>query len=110
MTIDFKDLEIIKEMHNDIKLIKNSFSNRQNKKWLSTKELSEYLDYSQDRIHKLKGVEFFQDVHYYKRSGKLLFDKNKIDDWVLGVEVYEAGSQINVEEKVKQLVDDLLVS
>ena len=83
MTRNFKNLELIKEIFIDIKSIKKSLENRVEKKWLSTKELAEYLDYSQDRLHKLKGDEFIEGIHYYKRKGKLLFDKSKIDDWVV---------------------------
>ena len=82
MTKNFKYIEILQIICKDVKLIKKSFENRVEKKWLSTKELAEYLDYSQDRLHKLKGDEFIEGVHYYKRKGKLLFDKNKIDNWV----------------------------
>lgn len=82
MTANFKDLELIKKISNDIKIIKKSFENRVEKKCLSTKELAKYLDNSQDRLHKLKGDEFILGIHFHKRKGKLLFDKNKIDNWV----------------------------
>lgn len=84
MTETFKDLEILQEMFKEIKMIKKAFENRVEKKWFTIKELAEYLDYSQDRLHKLKGDEFIEGIHYYKRKGKLLFDKYKVDEWVVG--------------------------
>jgi len=108
MTINFEHLELLKEMFDDIKTIKKLFENRIEKRWLSTKEVAEYLDYSQDRIHKLKGEAFIEGIHFHKRSGKLLFDKAKIDDWVLGIETYDLNGGFNVEEKVNDLLKDLL--
>ena len=107
MTIDFKDLELLKEMFDDIKIIKKSFENRIEKRWLSTKEVAEYLDYSQDRIHKLKGEEFIENIHYFKRSGKLLFDKTKIDDWVLGIETHDLNGGFNVKDIVNEMLQGL---
>ena len=46
MTNNFKNLELIKEILIDVKSIKKSFENRVEKRWLSTRELAEYLDYS----------------------------------------------------------------
>lgn len=86
MTVDFNYLELLPVVVKKLEELTKTFENRVEKKWLSTKELAIYLDYSQDRIHKLKGEEFFENIHYHKRSGKLLFDKDKIDKWVLGLE------------------------
>lgn len=110
MTIDFKDLGLIKEIHAEIQLMKKTFENRVEKRWLSVKELAEYLDYSTDRIHKLKGEEFFEGFHYHKRSGKLLFDKQKVDDWVIGIDSYNPNANVNVENTVNNILDDLLDS
>ena len=110
MTIDFKDLELIKEIYNDIKLIKKTFENRIEKRWLSTKETAQYLDYSEDRIHHLKGDAFIEGIHYHKRSGKLLFDKQKIDDWVIGIETHDLVNQLDVQGTVNNILDGLLVS
>ena len=33
-------------------------------------------------FNKLKNIQFFENKHYYKRLGKLLFDKLELDNWV----------------------------
>lgn len=109
MTVDFKNLEKIDEILAGVnKLLENQSKNME-KKWLSTRELAEYLDYSEDRIHKIKSFEFIEGIHYHKRSGKLLFDKNKIDHWVMGIETYDL-QPINIENAVNNIFGDLLCS
>ena len=108
MTVDFNYLELIPVLMEEVIGLKKTFENRVEKKWLSTKELAIYLDYSQDRIHKLKGEAFFENIHYHKRSGKLLFDKDKIDKWVLGLETHNLTNKVNVEDKVNGLLEGLV--
>ena len=52
------------------------------KRWLNIAETSHYLGYSKDHIHKLKNDSFILGKHYHKKSGKLLFDKAELDNWV----------------------------
>ena len=52
------------------------------KRWLNIAETSLYLGYSKDHIHKLKNDSFILGTHYHKKSGKLLFDKLELDNWV----------------------------
>jgi|GEM_PF-610907 len=107
MTVDFKYLELIKDVNEKVDFLIKSFESRNEKRWLSTKELSNYLDYSEDRIHKLKGVEFMEGVHYHKTAGKLLFDITKIDNWVMGITTEQS---INTENYINELFDDILTS
>lgn len=52
------------------------------KKWLNIAETASYLGYSKEYIHKLKESSLFLNKHYYKKKGKLLFDKDELDLWV----------------------------
>ena len=52
------------------------------KRWLNIAETSHYLGYSKDHIHKLKNDSFILGKHYHKKSGRLLFDKCELDNWV----------------------------
>jgi len=52
------------------------------KRWLNINEASHYLGYSKDHIHKLKNDSFILGKHYHKKSGRLLFDKIELDNWV----------------------------
>lgn len=108
MTVNFEYLNQIGDISKKLDLLIKSFENRTNKRWLSTKELSIYLDYSQDRIHKLKGTEFVEGVHFHKTSGKLLFDIEQIDNWVMGIKIDQESDTINVEDKVNEILDDVL--
>lgn len=100
MDVKFENLNKI----DDLIMLFNKMSENQGtkKRWLSVRELAIYLDYSSDRIHKLKGSEFIDGVHYHKRSGKLLFDKFKVDEWVLGI------SDSRIENDVRNTVTHIL--
>lgn len=47
---------------------------------LNIKQLSEYLNYSEPAIYKMVA---HAEIPYYKLSGKLLFKRTEIDDWLL---------------------------
>jgi len=110
MDFDFKDIGLLKEMFKDIKVLLQASENKVEKRWLSTRELATYLDYSIDRIHKLKGVSFLEGIHYHKSAGKLLFDKVKIDNWVMGFDTSSNEAVVDVHETVNNLLENLLVS
>ena len=71
------------------------------KRWLNTKELADYIGYSIESVNKMvKEQVFMQDIHYYKPSKRLLFDKAEIDNWVVGLK----------SEKNSKRTDDILQS
>lgn len=85
MNNPFEEIEkSLSDLSNNILLLTTEIKSE--KRWLNIKEVANYLGYSTHQIHKLKGEEFVLEVHYYKRSGKLLFDKYMIDKWVLGID------------------------
>lgn len=47
---------------------------------LTIKQLSKYLNYSEAAIYRMVN---HSEIPYYKISGKLLFKKSEIDDWLL---------------------------
>ncbi len=71
------------------------------KRWLNVKETAHYLGYSKEYIHKLKTTSFILDQHYYKKHGKLLFDKYELDNWVT------TSNNINKID-VKAIIDSVL--
>lgn len=96
MNINLEALEQIPQLVALVEeLIKLQKEGVAEKKWLSSNELATYLGYSADKIHKLKRSEWIENVHYYKPTGKLLFDKNKVDEWVIG------GCDVSVGEIVE---------
>lgn len=65
-----------------VKELKIMLNNTTSKKWLTVNELSEYIGYSKDAIYKMIGNQFIENYHVYKQSGKLLFETEKIDQWI----------------------------
>ena len=110
MIEELKKICQAEQILNEIQSLKGLVLEHKGKRWLSTKELSQYLDYSQDRIHKLKGSEFIEGIHYYKRSGKLLFDRYQIDNWVQGIETHNLAYSFNVEESINNIIENLKAS
>lgn len=105
MMIEMENINLIKEMAKDIELIKKSLTNQTAKRWLSVKELALYLGYSKDHIYTLKENTFLENIHFYKKTGKILFDRVAIDSWVL-----EGFSTNDINKSRRQIVDNILSS
>jgi excisionase family DNA binding protein len=105
MNIEFENLNLIKQLVNDMQLLKHSLINSNDKRWMSVKEIAQYLSYSKDRIYKLKDITFIEGIHFYKKSGKILFDRVAIDEWVISK---EKTNEINQSQR--QVVDNILSS
>lgn len=81
MNIPFENLAKIDTI---IELLKQLPSKQFEKRWLSTLELAEYTGYSTDSINKfVTNDELLLGTHFYQKSKKRLFDKNKIDEWII---------------------------
>jgi hypothetical protein len=74
-----------------------------NKRWLNISEASTYLGYSKDHIHKLKNDSFILGTHYHKKSGKLLFDKIELDNWV----TFDINT-VDARDIAKKVLKDLI--
>ena len=88
MKIDFEALEQIPKLLEIMVQVKDSIANSNTeKRWLNTNELAEYTGYKLETIKsKIKKGDFILGLHYYKREGKLLFDKTQVDNWVMGID------------------------
>ena len=64
MPIDMENINLIKNMAQDIEVIKKALSSQIAKRWLNTKEVAEYLGYSKNRIYKLKEEVFLENIHF----------------------------------------------
>ncbi|EDZ61311.1 hypothetical protein SMGD1_2537 [Sulfurimonas gotlandica GD1] len=105
MNVEFENLNLIKQMAYDMQLLKKLLQDSSSKRWLSVKELAIYLSYSKDRIYKIKDTIFIEGIHFYKKSGKILFDRVAIDEWVISK---EKTNEINQSQR--QVVDNILSS
>ena len=99
MNINFENLEKIDEILN---LLLEQKQTSSIKRWLNITETAHYLGYSKEYIHKLKDSSFFINKHYYKKSGKLLFDKNELDIWVTST-----NNTLNPKDIAKEVLKDL---
>lgn len=102
--IDMENINLIKQMAEDISIIKKQMNSSQSKKWLNVKELATYLGYSKDRIYKLKDEYYIEGIHFHNRTGKILFDRVAIDSWVVGKDTDET------HREQRQVVDYILSS
>lgn len=105
MIIEMENINLLKEMAKDIELIKNTLNNQTAKRWLNVKELATYLGYSKDHIYKLKEDTFLENIHFYKKTGKILFDRVAVDSWVM-----EGNNYHDINKSRRQIVDNILSS
>lgn len=104
MHIELENLALIPKLFLELEELKKSLSSSNEKRWLTVNELAKYLGYSRDRIYKIKEEHLLEEVHFYKRAGKILFDRVAIDSWVIGKDNNDA-----ICEK-RQIVDNVLSS
>lgn len=85
--MNFEHLQLIPKLLNEIKALKLNQAMSSDKRWLNTRELSDYIGYSMDSINKMvKENVFIDGLHYYKPQKKLLFDKEQVNNWIVGIE------------------------
>lgn len=80
MNLAFENLDKITEILEKLDSLESKITGE--KRWLNTKEASHYLGYSKDHIHKLKESQLVEGIHYFKKAGRILFDKVELDNWV----------------------------
>ncbi|MEA3497608.1 MAG: helix-turn-helix domain-containing protein [Campylobacterota bacterium] len=100
MDIKFENLAKIDEI---LELLKNQQENKIEKRWLNVSETAHYLGYSKDHIHKMKNDTFILDLHYYKKSGRLLFDRVELDKWVT-----TTANKLNPKDIANDILKDLI--
>ena len=101
--INMENINLIKDMANDLEFIKKSLSTNTTKKWLNVSETAHYLGYSKDYIHKLKDIYFLENKHFYKKAGRLLFDKDELDKWVT-----TSQNQLSAKDIANEILKDLI--
>ena len=84
MNINFENLEMIQEVLQVVQTLQLNQINHNEKRWLSTKELSNYIPYSVETINKkVQSGYFIEGVHFYQKGKIRFFDKHQIDSWIL---------------------------
>lgn len=104
MIVEFESLKLLPKIYELLSSL-NTDINSNYKRWLSVKELSEYLTFGKDKIYKMIDVQFIESEHYYRKENRLLFDKQKIDEWVLNT-----PSKNESFQDTKSIIEDVLSS
>lgn len=104
MNINLEALEQIPQILQMMKVITSQVENKIEKRWLNISEAAYYLGYSKDSIHRLKDDSFILGQHYFKKSGKLLFDKNELDKWVMTTPVNNIDAKALAEAVLKDVI------
>ncbi len=108
--IDLVTLEDFTKVLQYLETISRKLDEKIQKKWLSTKELAEYTSYKLNTIQaKIKTNQFIENVHYYKKGGKLFFDRLAIDKWIIGINDEQDLTQLN-DDKFAQYLDEILTN
>lgn len=106
MTIEIKELNEVLAIVKDLKQI---MSNSNSKKWMSVNELAKYIDYSKNAIYKMIGNQFIENYHFYKQSGKLLFETEKIDQWIRSPKIKPAN-HVEIDSKINDMLKSIKCS
>ena len=101
MDILFENLQKIDNILEKLELLEQKISSE--KRWLNTKEASYYLGYSKEHIHKLKDTYLIEGKHYFKKAGRVLFDKVELDNWV-----QMSLNQLNPKKIAEEVLKDLI--
>ncbi|MGA9045714.1 helix-turn-helix domain-containing protein [Sulfuricurvum sp.] len=104
MELGLEHLNLLPKMFQLIETMSEELKTAQGKRWLNVKELAEYLGYSKDRIYKIKDEHLLEGIHFYNKTGRILFDRVAIDSWVVGKETDET------HKSRRQIVDNVLSS
>jgi hypothetical protein len=104
MTVEFESLKLLPQIYELLNRL-NENTNTNAKRWMSVKELSTYLTFGKDKIYKMIDVQFIESEHYYKKENRLLFDKEKIDEWILNTPTNKKSTL-----DTKLIIDDVLSS
>ena len=102
MEINFDNLKKIDTILEKIEILEQKINSE--KRWLNINEASNYLGYSKDHIHKLKESYFIENKHYYKKSGRILFDKLELDNNSYFPDRYIEKNGIIIDEKMGKLL------
>ncbi|WP_345974779.1 helix-turn-helix domain-containing protein [Sulfurimonas sp. HSL3-7] len=106
MKVDFEVLEQIPKLLEVMLQVKSTLeTNSTEKRWLNTKELAEYTGYKLETIKaKIKKNDFVLGTHYYKREGKLLFDKSEVDNWVMGIDSVNNSTYTKIDALFEEVL------
>lgn len=108
MNINLEALDQIPNIYKLLLQLNEKFENRVEKRWLSTNETAHYLGYSKDSIDAMiKRGEFVLDIHYFQRERKRMFDKEALDNWVMGISQKDTYTQQNISNTIEDIISSI---
>ena len=110
MNINFEVLSQIPELLEAVVAIKNTLEKGTiEKRWLSTREVADYTPFTEHTIvTKVKTNDLIRGVHYFKKGGKLVYDRIQIDNWLMGKPPINNSSYSNTSAQDR--ADEILAS
>jgi predicted DNA-binding transcriptional regulator AlpA len=106
MNVGLEHLQLIPQILKQLESLKLSDAMQSEKRWLNTRELSDYIGYSLDAINKMvKENVFIDGIHYHKPQKKLLFDKVEVDNWVFGIK--SDKQKLNINNRVNEILQGI---
>lgn len=108
MELNLEALEQIPQIYQLLNQLNEKVENRVEKRWLSTLETSKYLGYSKDAIDSMvKKNEFIQGVHYFQTHRKRMFDKQALDNWVMGITQEDTNTKHLIDNTIEEILSSL---
>ena len=108
MNIAFESLNLLPAIDKRLIVLEKILSDSSDKRWLNTTEVSSYMGYSKENIYKMvQRNELILGVHYHKRCKKLLFDKNEVDNWVMGINTHPL---MDMNQVVNSTIEEIISS
>ena len=104
MECKFEHLECLPRIEDRLEKIELSIENRIEKRWLNINEAAIYIGYKKETIHKkVQNGEFQPGINYYKQNGKLLFDINELDNWVMGISTLKKSTVVLIDNLINDM-------
>ena len=104
MEYKFEYLECLPSIEKKLEKIELGIENRIAKRWLNINEAAIYIGYKKETIRKkVQNGEFQPGIHYYKQNGKLLFDINELDNWVMGISTLKKSTEVLVDNLINDM-------
>lgn len=103
MNLNIEAVNQIPQILEILKALDEKIDNKIEKRWLNVAETAYYLGYSKDHIHKLKADHLIEGKHYYKKAGRVLFDKLELDRWVIS-----SKNMLNPKDIATMVLKDLI--
>lgn len=114
MNIALENLEKITDVLKILQTLQLSQINAtsKQKRWLGTKELSQYIPYTVETINKkVQNGYFLEGIHFYQKEKTRFFDREKVDEWIMSQETTPTNNpNYNKKQEIIERMSNSLIS